>query len=209
MPIRWDTTTFNSYQSTGNTQTQSKTFRIDSGAENAYLFMGLGLDTRNVQITVTNSSGNSAQIYNGPSVFSLNLEDYDNTNILSNMINGTRVLRTGNYTLQILVTPSEGYESGDFGGTTTGAPVTYGNNANPDIYSGTRIGILYPQFLANMWSTTYASDPDTAKVEARSRLIANLTGSGYSVDQSLIKLEAIYSGDVPNAIPIRLELWKR
>jgi hypothetical protein len=209
MPIRWDTTTFDSYQSTGNTQTQSETFRIESGAENAYLFMGMGLDTRNVQVTVTNASGSSATIYNGASLFSLNLEEYDSTNIFSNLINGTRVLRTGNYTLQVTVTPSEGYESGDFGGSTTGAPVTYGNNANPEIFSGTRIGILYPQFLANMWSASYASNPDTAKAEARAKLIQNLTAQGFSVDQSLIKLEALYSGDVPNAVPVRLELWKR
>lgn len=208
MPIRWDTTTFNSYQATSDTQTQTKSFSIDQGAENAYLFMGVGLDTKNVQVTVTNSSGNSATIYNGPSAFALNLEDYDNTNIFSNLINGTRVLRTGNYSLSIVVTPSKGFESGDFGSTRTSG-TTYNHYANPEIYSGTRIGILYPQFLANMWSTTYASDPDTAKTNAKSRLIANLTGSGYSVDQSLIKLEAIYSGDVPNAIPIRLELWKR
>lgn len=209
MPIRWDTTTFDSYQSTGNTQTQSKSFQVESGAENTYLFMGVGLDTRNVQVTVTNSSGNSATIYNGPSVFSLNMEEYDTGNIFSNLINGTRVLRAGNYTVAVTVTPSEGYESGDFGGSTTSAPITYGNNANPEIFSGTRIGVLYPQFLANMWSTTYANDPNTAKNDAKARLIANLTASGYSVDPSLIKLEAIYSGDVPNAVPIRLELWKR
>lgn len=209
MPIRWDTTTFNSYQSTGNTQSQSKTFGIESGAENAYLFMGVGLDTRNVQVTVTNNSGNSATIYNGASVFSLNMEEYDTTNIFSNLINGTRVLRSGNYTVQVTVTPAEAYESGDFGGSTTSAPVTYGNNANPEIFSGTRIGILYPQFLANMWSTSYSADPNTAKADARAKLIQNLTAQGFSVDQSLIKLEALYSGDVPNAVPVRLELWKR
>lgn len=209
MPIRWDTTTFDSLQSTGNTQTQSKTFRVESGAENAYLFMGVGLDTRNVQVTVTNSSGNSATIYNGPSIFALAMEDYDSTNIISSLVNGTRVLRPGNYTVQMVVTPAEAYESGDFGGSTTSAPVTYGNNANPEIFTGSRIGVLYPQFLANMWSVTYASDPDTAKNAAQARLVANLTAQGFSVDQSLIKKEAIFSGDVPNAVPIRLELWKR
>jgi hypothetical protein len=60
-----------------------------------------------------------------------------------------------------------------------------------------------------MWSASYASNPDTAKAEARAKLIQNLTAQGFSVDQSLIKLEALYSGDVPNAVPVRLELWKR
>lgn len=209
MPIRWDTTTFNSYQSTGSTYAQTKTFSIDSGAEYAYLFMGVGLDTRNVAVTVTNASGNSAQIYNGASSYVLDLAPYDTTSIFTKIVNGTRVLKSGNYTLRVTVTPSAAYESGDFGGTTTSAPVPYTNVANPEIFSGTRIGILYPQFLANIWANGYASDPDTAKAEARANLIANLTAQGFSVDTSLIKLEALFSGDVPNAIPVRLELWKR
>lgn len=209
LPIRWDTTTFDSYQSDDNTQTQSKSFRIESGAENAYLFLGVGLDTRNVTVTVRNSSGNSAPIYNGPPTYALNLEEYDNTSIFSTLVNGKRVLKGGDYTLQITVTPSKAYESGDYGGTGRVVPVPYTNNANPEIYSGTRIGILYPQFLANMWSTSFASDPDVAKAEARERLIQNVTAQGFRVDESLIKLEALYSGDVPNAVPVRLELWKK
>ncbi|MCE5214740.1 MAG: hypothetical protein LLF83_08495 [Methanobacterium sp.] len=209
MPIRWDTISFDSYQSTGSTYSQTKSYSVDSGAEYAYLFMGLGLDTRNVAITVRNNSGNSAQIYSGSSTYVLDLAPLDTNSIFTTVVNGTRKPKAGNYNLTVTVTPSAAYESGDFGGTTTSAPVAYTNVANPEIFSGTRIAILYPQFLANIWSTSYASDPDTAKAQARVNLIANLTAQGFTVDTSLIKLEALFSGDVPNAIPVRLELWKR
>jgi len=204
LPIKWDTTTFDSYQSTDNTYTQTKPFTIESGAENVYLFMGVGLDTRSVRVRVNNS-----EIYNGPPQYALNLEEYDTNNIFSTLVNGKRVLKPGYYNLEVRVTPSRAYESGDFGGTTTGAPVSYTNYANPEIFSGTRIGVLYPQFLANMWSVSFSSDPDVAKAEARERLIQNVSSQGFTVDESLIKLEALYSGDVPNAVPVRLELWKK
>ncbi|TMS40321.1 MAG: hypothetical protein FGO69_11265 [Methanobacterium sp.] len=204
LPIKWDTTTFDSYQSTGNTLTQSKPFTIESGAENVYLFMGVGLDTRSVRVRVNNS-----EIYNGPPQYALNLEEYDTNNIFSTVVNGKRVLKPGDYSLEIRVTPAIAYESGDYGGSTTSAPITYGNYANPEIFSGTRIGVLYPQFLANMWSVSFSSDPDVAKSEARERLIQNVTAQGFRVNESLIKLEALYSGDVPNAVPVRLELWKK
>lgn len=207
LPIRWDTFTYNSYQSTGSTQSQDKDFFIDPGAENAFLFMGVGLDTRTVTVRIENSSGNNAQIYSGPSVYALNMTQYDSTSIFTTIVNGTRVPKPGNYTLTVTVTPSEAYESGDFGGSSTSTPVTYGRDANPDIYTGTRIGILYPQFLENVWATAFASTPDAAKAAANASLVANLTAQGFTVNPAFIKLEALYSGDVPNAIPIRLELW--
>lgn len=203
LPIKWDTTTFDSYQSTGDTYTQTKPFTIESGAENVYLFMGVGLDTRSVRVRVNNS-----EIYNGPPQYALNLEEYDTNDIFSTVVNGKRVLKRGDYNLEVRVTPSRAFESGDFGGTRTSSP-SYTSYANPEIFSGTRIGVLYPQFLANMWSVSFASDPDVAKADARERLIQNVTAQGFTVDESLIKLEALYSGDVPNAVPVRLELWKK
>jgi hypothetical protein len=211
LPIRWDTTTFDSVQSSASTQTQSKSFSIDQGGQNAYLFMGVGLDTRNVAVTVRNSSGSSAQIYSGPSTYALNMSQYDTTSIFTTLVNGTRVLKTGNYTLNITVTPSAAYESGDYGGSGSTNPVSYSNVANPDIFTGTRIGILYPQFLSNAWSSAFASTPDAAKAASVIELVNKLASLNIIVspNSTLIKSEALYSGDVPNSIPIRLELWKR
>ncbi len=204
LPIKWDTTTFDSYQSTGDSYTQSKPFTIESGAENVYLFMGVGLDTRSVRVRVNNTP-----LYDGPPQYALNLEEYDTNNVISTEINGKRVLKPGYYNLEVRVTPSEAFESGDYSGTRTSPTILYTSNANPEIFSGTRIGVLYPQFLANMWSVSFSSDPDVAKAEARQKLIENVTAQGFTVDESLIKLEALYSGDVPNAVPVRLELWKK
>jgi hypothetical protein len=36
-----------------------------------------------------------------------------------------------------------------------------------------------------------------------------LINQGFYVNTSLIKNETLYAGNVPNAIPIRLELWKQ
>lgn len=209
LPIRWDTTTFDSYQndSSGSTKTltESKKFNIDPGAENALLFMGLGLNTRNVAVTVSNGTASNT-IYNGPPEYVLNLTNYDTSNIFSYVnASGDRVPKAGNFTMNITVTPSLAYESGDLASSTG----SYGYQGDPEIYSGTRIAILYPQFLENDWATAFNSTPDGAEAAATANLMSDLQSKGYNVNSSLIKVEALYSGDVPNAIPIRLELWKQ
>ena len=38
-------------------------------------------------------------------------------------------------------------------------------------------------------------------------LIATLNSAGYTVYSTLIRNTTLYTGDVPNAIPVRLDLW--
>jgi hypothetical protein len=67
--------------------------------------------------------------------------------------------------------------------------------------------------LQNAWATGFASTPSGALNASYSNLFTNylntLINQGYYVNTSLIKNETVYSGNVPNAIPIRLELWKQ
>ena len=90
-------------------------------------------------------------------------------------------------------------------------PVLLTAYSNAEVYSGTRVGVVYPKFLANMWASDFADDPYLAQVEAKKNLIDELIASGFSnstIDPSLIKTEALYTGNLPNAISIRLDLWR-
>ena len=64
-----------------------------------------------------------------------------------------------------------------------------------------------------MWSTNFANTPGAAEAAANTSLydtyLDPLRAQGLYVNDSLVKLEAVYSGNVPNAIPIRLTLWKQ
>jgi len=107
---------------------------------------------------------------------------------------GNYTIRTGTVRSRITVTSAANeWESGD---------------AHAELFSGTRIAVLYPQFLENVWATSYSNDPVTAENQARAELIAKLQASGINPDPSLIKTEALYTGDIPNALPVRLDLWK-
>lgn len=220
LPIRWDTFPFDSYQYTNGgsatTYTQSKRFNIEQGAENALLFLGVSAHTRNIKLTVStaNNSVSNTNFYPTSSniPFVMNLSKYDTTHIFTDT-NGK--LKPGNYTLNITVTPAVGYESGDLynnihtlSNPGLSYPVPYGYLGSPSLYSGTRISILYPQFLQNAWASAFASTPNAAKQAATADLMQNLTSEGITPDTSLIKTEALYTGDLPNSIPIRLELWK-
>lgn len=91
------------------------------------------------------------------------------------------------------VNSGQGWESGD---------------SNAEIYSGTRVAVIYPKFLANMWATQYSNDAYTAQALAKQELIDMLRQSGYTIDERLIKTEALYTGDIPNSLPVRLTLWR-
>ncbi len=212
LPIQWDTFAFNSYQndSSGSTKTltQSRDFHIDSGALNVMLFLGTGLDTRSITLKCNNSTA-SETLYSGPVPYSLNLTSYDSNNIFTTVTaNGTKP-KQGNYTLTITITPAKAFESGDLASSTG----SYGYDADPEIYSGTRISIFYPQFLENMWTANFNTTAEAAKINASNELVAKINGlsgdSGFVVNQSLIRTEALWAGDLPESTPIRLELWKQ
>ncbi len=219
--IRWDSITFDSYQNRSSssgvkTYTQRQNFTIDEEAQTAALFMGTGLDTRTVSVTLSNNTA-SKLLYNGPPLYYMDLGTYDwyNTStpkIISSGVdaNGSAILKKGKYNLTVTVTPSLGYESGDYPG--SGDPQAYNRYADPEIFSGTRIAVVYPKFLQNMWATGFSTSAEGARDKARQNLIQNLTDTNITVTQAMIdsfKYEVLQSGDMPTATPVRLELWKQ
>lgn len=189
--VRWMDTPFDNYQATTYTQTQTKTFGIYPDAKEAYLFVGTGVDSRN--ITVKYSTGQV--LYSGSIPYYLDLAALDaskgyhiitTTNSTATNYN----LTPGTYGLTVtLNSSSNGWESGD---------------TDAEIFSGTRISIIYPEILENVWATAFANDPNTASSTAAQSLSAE-TG----VPVSNISSDAIYTGNMPNQIPVRLDLWKQ
>ncbi len=214
-PIRWDTIPFDSYQnSSGNqvtTETQVKNFTIASDAQSALLFVGVGIATRNMTVTIRNSSGGTSVLYpaNKPIPYVLNLGDLDanasqSTHVMTSIVGNGSSLKPGTYYLTVSVTPSFAYESGDG----ASSPNAYGYTGDASIFSGTRISVIYPKFLQNAWATGYANNPIDASNNAVNNLIASLSDAGYTnIDRNLIRNNTLYTGDVPNAIPVRLDLW--
>lgn len=204
--ITWDNPTFSSYQDSDNYYTQNRTFQIGPDAKKVYMFTSVGGDTRHIKLEVRNSSfGNTwATLYDSDTVpYLLDVAALDAAGP-HRFTTGT----PGNYTIkpiqvrtQLTVTAGESWESGDG----ASSPLSY---ANAELYSGTRFAILYPQFLANEWADALTNDPETAKQQAKDKLIAELASMGITVDPSLIKTEALYTGNAPNSIPVRLDLWK-
>ncbi len=207
-PIRWDTFAFANYQNASSsktiTETQTQTFRVDTDAQSALLFLGVGGDTRSIKVSVKNSSGNTATLYTGTVPYVLNLANLDTTRVMSTVLaNGTAIPKPGNFSITVTVTPSFAYESGDG----SSSPPAYGYSANPEIFSGTRVSVIYPKFLQNVWATAFNSTAQGAALNAKNNLISALTDAGYTVDSSLIRNNTLYTGDVPNTIPVRLDLW--
>jgi hypothetical protein len=214
-PIRWDTFPFANHQNTsGNavtTETQNNNFRIDTDAQSALLFVGVGIATRNIQVTVQNSTGATSTLYptTSPIPYVINLGDLDAaasqpTHIITTIPGNGSSLKPGSYTLTVKVTPSLAYESGDG----ASSPPAYGSTGNPSIFSGTRISVIYPKFLQNVWATGFANNPSDAQANAKANLIQTLNEAGYTnIDPNLIRNSTLFSGDVPNAVPVRLELW--
>jgi len=60
-----------------------------------------------------------------------------------------------------------------------------------------------------MWTVGYSSNADVAQQLARQKLEQALIESGIPIDQSLLRTEALYTGDLPNNIPVRLDLWRQ
>ncbi len=43
----------------------------------------------------------------------------------------------------------------------------YGYTGDPSIFSGTRISVIYPKFLQNVWATGFANNPQDAATNAK------------------------------------------
>ncbi|MBI5680745.1 MAG: hypothetical protein HZC47_07635 [Methanobacterium sp.] len=197
LPIKWENFPYNSYQSTNNQRTQTRTFTVGPEAQKVLLFVGAGLDTRNFAVDY----GNSTTLYNSAVIpYSLDLSALDaaGPHVFTTGTPGNYTLKNGTYTLRVNVTaPSNGWESGD-------------NNA--ELFSGTRIAVIYPKFLENVWKEVWGTNAAYAEQQALIELnnTLNRAFNNGSFDYGpYIKTEAIYAGDLPNAIPVRLELWRK
>jgi len=211
LPIRWNNTPFENHQSSSNVEQQYKDFPIGPNAESAFLFVGVGTDTNNVKVEVSNNGGGTyRELYNGPVTYVVDLKQEDADNTQHIITDGNDTLLQGNYRLRVTVTAGKAWESGDMGGGSDPSnPISQSRDANAEMFSGTRIAILYPKFLQNLWTTSYAPTADEARTLAYQNLTRILRDSGIPYSDSDIRNESLYTGDLPNTIPVRLSLWKQ
>lgn len=207
LPIKWNTFTFNSYQAgSGQTyQFPERTFSIGPDATRVYMFVGVGTTTQHIKVEVRNSTGNSwATLYDDDTVpFMIDLAELDAAGphrFTTGNVNNYNLTEGTGYRVRVTVTAPLAWKSGDG----ASSPGTYGN---PTIFSGTRIAVIY-KYLENKWTTHYSNNAQTAKDLAKEQLIDELEQSGINVDPDLVQTEALFTGNLPNAIPVRLDLWK-
>lgn len=209
LPVRWDVIPFDDYQTSNNINEQNQNFTIDTqGANQAYLFFGVGYDTKTVTVAYENDPTHPLYTGSVPSV--LDLADRDAKlgsyrQITSGGTPGNYTLVPGTYNLKIRLegsTHDKRYESGD------GWPSDWGIGPFTEIFSGTRIVIAYTYFL-NVWSADYSSTADEAKTKAEVKLQQILSNASIPYDPIYMNSSATYTGDMPNAVPVRLDLWKQ
>lgn len=221
LPIKWDTYAFPSYQAdSGQSSTfggdvsnpsNGKYFTIGPDATLVYLFIGAGTTSRGINVEVRNRTNGWTSIYSSTTIpYMIDLASLDAGSGAHRFTSGT----ASNYTLhqgtefrvRVTLTAPKAWESGDGASVSGGISTdTYGN---PTIFSGTRIAVIYPKFLENVWATSFNSTAEAAKAQAKVELIEQLRQSGITVDPNTIQTEAIYTGNLPEAIPVRLDLWK-
>jgi len=203
LPIQWENFPFDSHQSSNNQVIKNREFTIGNDAQQALLFVGAGTSTRHIKVDY----GNSTVLYDSDTVpFVLDLAALDasvsNGHVITSGTASNYTLKNGTYNLRVTVTgPTYSWEAGDDNG--------WNNNPTASLFSGTRVSILYPKFLQNIWETAYASTAAEAEYNAGKNLNKTLSDAGITIDPSLIKTEAMYTGDLQNAIPVRLNLWEQ
>ncbi|MCC7550124.1 MAG: hypothetical protein KO316_01330 [Methanobacterium sp.] len=194
--IKWDTYPFDSHQDNSQTERQTKAFTLTEDSQKAILFLGVGLNTRNIRIDY----GNNQVLYEGSVVpFSLDLASLDAKKgfhriTTSNSTENDYYLIPGNYPLRITVTgPDKAWESGDYQTLSTGTA---------SIFSGTRVAVINPQ-IQNEWSAGMGSTPDEAMENATAQLLQKYPNA------TDIHTSALFAGNTPNSVTVRLELWKQ
>lgn len=201
LPIDWRNFEFDNIQSANNIITDERPFTIEENAQRAYLFSGYGVDTSRIVVRYRDGRllyDSDQNNYIIP--YKLDLGQLDAERGYNHITEGgvsDFTLRPGDYNLRVTVYgPEHAWQSGDF-------------NRNAEIYSGTRIAILYPEFLENIWTVEYAQEADHAMKIAKEKLIQHLQESGIYVSEDDIEAEALYTGDLPNVLPVRLDLWRQ
>ncbi len=197
--IGWVNSYFRSFQDNDNSREETKAFSIDEDAKNAYLFVGVGLDSRHIQVRYPSG----AILYDSDTIpYYLDLAALDAAGAhritTANSTPSLYYLKPGNYQLKVTVTgpPSnQQWQSGDW-------------RSNAEIFSGTRISIIYPEVLRNVWTIDYNETASGAMNAARQQLINNMNITDPDIINS-IKTEALFTGDFPNQVPVRLSLWRQ
>lgn len=206
LPIKWDTYAFPSYQNSTNVTRPERSFDIGGGAEKLFLFLGTGVDTRRVVVEIKNNTSAYKTIYDNNTVpYVLDIGNLDLQNGAPVLASGTVGNYSGkpglNYKVRVSVYSSPSWQSGDG----ASSPPAY---SNAEIYSGTRVGVVYPKFLENMWATEFSDDAATAQQLALNNLTDALDNANYAYNISDIKTEALFTGNLPNSITVRLDLWR-
>jgi hypothetical protein len=75
---------------------------------------------------------------------------------------------------------------------------------NAAIFSGTRIAVINPQ-IQNEWSAGMGATPQAAMDNATAILLQKYP----EVDPADIHTSALFAANVPNAVTVRLDLWKQ
>ncbi|HDH27980.1 MAG TPA: hypothetical protein ENH13_02490 [Euryarchaeota archaeon] len=108
----------------------------------------------------------------------------------------------GNYTVRVSVTgPTYDWESGDF-------------NSEAELYSGTKVAVLYPEFINVTSVNTYNETADEAMQSARVALSGILNASGtlpnnVSPNDPNMFAEATFVGGEPFTTYIILKVWNQ
>lgn len=204
MNVNWENFPYRSHQDDDSTEIQTRSFTINENppARGVLLFVGAGTDSRHIKVEYPGG----AVLYEGDTIpYYLDIAALDAegphriTTSTSTPSNYT--LKDGTFDLKVTVTgPDNAWESGD-------------NNRNAEIFSGMRIAVLYPEALDNLWVAEYDIDAKTAMDKANASLIHELgldpNDPNDQDEINSIKTEALYTGDLPNQISVRLELWKQ
>jgi len=192
--VRWLTYQFNSHQANDNTEVQVQSFGLSTESQKAMLFVGVGLNTRNIRVEYADTN---QVLYDGKPPFALDLAKLDvekgyHKITTDNSTSGNYTLIPGTYDLRVRVTgPSNDWESGDW-------------DSNAAIFSGTRIAVINPQ-IQNAWSDGMGVSPESAMYNATENLKRI-----YSLpDNTTIYTSALFAGNSPNAVTVRLKLWNR
>ncbi len=201
--VNWVNYPYDNYQSSNNVRTQTRNFTIGDNAKEVLLFVGTGTDSRNITVRYPSPG---PVLYNGSIPYYLNLASLDaalpvnqRRITTSNSTSSQYYLiedTTHNLTVSVSA-PANSWESGDG----ASSPPSW---ANAELFSGTRVAVLYPESLRNIWTISYSSTAQAAMDRAKARLIEVL-----GTDPGGIKTEALFTGDMPNQVPVRLDLWKQ
>jgi hypothetical protein len=104
----------------------------------------------------------------------------------------------GSYTVRVTVTgPTNNWESGD-------------ENSNAEIFSGTKVTVLYPEFIDMLWKEAYSATATEAEEKAR-RALSDALSSEYGIDvpwnSTAILSESIWASGDPLPTYVKLQIW--